>query len=61
MGLYTKDGQPLQSSGDKVYSRSGEIVGRIKRVARAISCRRSSPIRRSERRTYRCHPHPKYS
>jgi hypothetical protein len=30
MGLYTKDGRPLQVSGDKVYSRSGTIVGRIK-------------------------------
>ena len=30
MGLYTKDGRPLQVSGDKVYSRSGEVVGRIK-------------------------------
>jgi hypothetical protein len=30
MGLYTKDGRPLQVSGDKVYSRSGTIVGKIK-------------------------------
>lgn len=30
MGLYTKDGRPLQVSGDKVYSSSGVIVGRIK-------------------------------
>lgn len=30
MDLYTKDGRPLQVSGDRVYSRSGEIVGRIK-------------------------------
>jgi hypothetical protein len=30
MGLYTKDGKPLQVSGDKVYSRSGAVVGRIK-------------------------------
>lgn len=30
MGLYTKDGRPLQVSGDKVYSRSGAVVGRIK-------------------------------
>lgn len=30
MDLYTKNGQPLQVSGDKVYSRSGKIVGRIK-------------------------------
>ena len=29
MGLYTKDGRPLQVSGDKVYSQSGAIVGRI--------------------------------
>jgi hypothetical protein len=30
MTLYTKNGRPLQVSGDKVYSRSGIIVGRIK-------------------------------
>ncbi|TJV25973.1 MAG: hypothetical protein E5Y04_00560 [Mesorhizobium sp.] len=30
MGLYTKDGRPLQVSGDKVYSRSGKVVGRVK-------------------------------
>ena len=30
MDLYTKNGRPLQVSGDKVYSRSGVIVGRIK-------------------------------
>jgi hypothetical protein len=30
MDLYTKNGRPLQVSGDKVYSRSGKIVGRIK-------------------------------
>ena len=30
MDLYTKSGRPLQVSGDKVYSRSGAIVGRIK-------------------------------
>lgn len=30
MGLYTKDGRPLQVSGDKVYSGSGVVVGRIK-------------------------------
>lgn len=30
MDLYTKNGRPLQVSGDKVYSRSGQIVGRIK-------------------------------
>lgn len=29
MSLYTKNGRPLQVSGDKVYSRSGEPVGRI--------------------------------
>jgi hypothetical protein len=29
MGLYTKNGRPLQVSNDKVYSRSGIIVGRI--------------------------------
>jgi hypothetical protein len=29
MGLYTKDGRTLQVSGDKVYSGSGTIVGRI--------------------------------
>lgn len=30
MNLYTKDGKPLQVSGDNVYSQSGAIVGRIK-------------------------------
>ena len=30
MGLYTTDGRPLQVSGDKVYSGSGKVVGRIK-------------------------------
>lgn len=30
MSLYTKDGRPLQVSGDKVYSGSGTVVGRIK-------------------------------
>lgn len=30
MELYTKDGKPLQVSGDTVYSRSGTVVGRIK-------------------------------
>jgi sporulation protein YlmC with PRC-barrel domain len=30
MSLYTKDGRPLQVSGDKVYSRSGAVVGKIK-------------------------------
>lgn len=29
MGLYTKNGKPLQQRGDKVYSRSGKIVGKI--------------------------------
>lgn len=29
MDLYTKDGRPLQVSGDKVYSASGTIVGKI--------------------------------
>jgi hypothetical protein len=27
--LYTKNGNPLQVSGDTVYSRSGAVVGRI--------------------------------
>ena len=30
MDLYRKNGRPLQVSGDKAYSRSGKIVGRIK-------------------------------
>lgn len=30
MDLYTKDGRPLQVSGKTVYSRSGNVVGRIK-------------------------------
>lgn len=30
MDLYTKNGRPLQVSGDTVYSRSGSVVGRIK-------------------------------
>lgn len=30
MDLYTKNGKPLQVSGDMVYSRSGTVVGRIK-------------------------------
>lgn len=30
MGLCTKNGRPLQVSGDRVYSRSGRVVGRIK-------------------------------
>jgi hypothetical protein len=29
MSLYTKDGRPLQVSGDTVYSGSGQPVGRI--------------------------------
>jgi len=29
MDLYTKNGRPLQVSGDTVYSRSGKVVGRI--------------------------------
>lgn len=29
MGLYTKNGQPLQVSGDIIYSGSGTVVGRI--------------------------------
>lgn len=29
MQLYTKNGRPLQVSGDIVYSRSGKVVGRI--------------------------------
>jgi hypothetical protein len=28
--LYTKDGRPIQVSGETVYSRSGEPVGRIR-------------------------------
>lgn len=28
--MYTKNGKPLKVSGDKVYSRSGAVVGRIK-------------------------------
>jgi len=27
--LYTKDGRPLQQSGDRIYSRSGQYLGRI--------------------------------
>ena len=27
--LYTKNGRPLQQSGDKLYSRSGRYLGRI--------------------------------
>ena len=30
MNLYTKNGRPLQVSNDIVYSRSGQVVGRIK-------------------------------
>jgi len=30
MDLYTKNGHPLQVSGNTVYSRSGRVVGRIK-------------------------------
>ncbi len=30
MNMYTKNGRPLQVTGDKVYSRSGKVVGRIK-------------------------------
>jgi hypothetical protein len=30
MSLYTKNGRPLQVSGETVYSRSGKVVGRIK-------------------------------
>lgn len=29
MDLYTKSGKPLQVSGDKVYSKSGKVVGKI--------------------------------
>lgn len=31
MELYTKNGRPLQVSGNTVYSRSGSVIGRIKR------------------------------
>lgn len=31
MRLYTKNGRPLQVSGETVYSRSGQPIGRIKR------------------------------
>lgn len=27
--LYSKNGKPLQVSGDKVYSRSGTVIGKI--------------------------------
>jgi hypothetical protein len=30
LDLYTKNGRPLQVSGDTVYSRSGTVVGRIR-------------------------------
>lgn len=30
MDLYTKNGKALQVSGDIVYSRSGQVIGRIK-------------------------------
>ena len=30
MGLYTKNGRPLQVSGDTVYSGSGTAIGRIR-------------------------------
>jgi hypothetical protein len=30
MGLYTKNGRPLQVSGETIYSRSGVVVGRIR-------------------------------
>jgi hypothetical protein len=30
VGLYTKNGRPLQVSGDTVYSKSGKVVGRIR-------------------------------
>ena len=30
MDLYTKNGRPLQVSGNTVYSHSGQVVGRIK-------------------------------
>lgn len=30
MDLYTKNGRPLQVAGNTVYSRSGQVVGRIK-------------------------------
>lgn len=30
MDLYTKNGKPLQTSGDIVYSKSGAVVGKIK-------------------------------
>ena len=30
MDLYTKNGIPLQVSGENVYSKSGKVIGRIK-------------------------------
>ena len=30
MSLHTKNGRPLQVSGDRVYSRSGRVVGLIR-------------------------------
>ena len=30
MDLYTKNGRPLQVSGETVYGRSGTVVGRIR-------------------------------
>ncbi len=30
MDLYTKDGRPLQVSGETVYSGSGAVIGRIR-------------------------------
>lgn len=30
MDLYTKNGRPLQISGETVYSRSGTVIGRIR-------------------------------
>jgi len=30
MNLYTKNGRPLQVSGEIVYSKSGKVIGRIK-------------------------------
>ena len=45
--LYTKEGRPLQTSGDFVYSRSGEVVGRMVRrslVPTGITWERSQMI-----------------
>ncbi len=30
MNIYTKNGRPLQVSGETVYSRSGTVIGRIR-------------------------------